>query len=119
MGFLLPSPLLSRSSRVRSAAVRDDEESEYGDIDDWADYADSALSVGWYWSDLEGSDFAPSGYMTDPLGFGYVVDEDMSLVDDGTGAAMRMDAADVPHPVSGVNRGYYQLSVPFYSILFL
>ena len=45
--------------------------SEY--VEDWFEIEDSAVSMGWYWSELEGSSFAPAGYVADPLGLTYLL----------------------------------------------
>ncbi len=84
----------------------------------FGEYEPTLLSVGWYWSRLEGTSFAPNGYMSDPVGFSAELDDAFVPVTDADGVLFRLEAEDVVNPAGGLNKGIYILEQSFFSIIF-
>ncbi|MFT4623950.1 MAG: hypothetical protein ACI8PZ_002606 [Myxococcota bacterium] len=82
--------------------------------EDWFPQQFQALSVGWYWSELEGA-FDGSGYMDDPLGFATDVRADLSLVAGLDGEPVRLDA-EAALPPEGPVRAWYSLDASYVTI---
>ena len=81
--------------------------------EDWFPLQFEALSIGWYWSELEGA-FDGTGYREDGLGFATDVREDMTVYE-GLEGPVRL-TADEALPDDVPNRAWFTLDQTYVNI---